>query len=395
MMKPIRTSLQRILPALVLLGAALSCEKEMTLNLKNRTPKIVMNGIIVSDSLIEINVSKSFLYTDTAADKSLLREASLRLFINGDERETMRMTGIDSTRPITPLGYQPLLLQLVFRSTVRPRAGDRVRIEASAEGLPTVWAETVVPLPPDILHVDTATFFTSGKLIRPDYAYSSGSDFGYPDTVSEERDFRNLRIKAEIKVAPSDASQYFMLQTYTRPNGIVEESRVSARRLFLYTDDDPVFLESPPNGILEDILTESNSGMERKHSDKAFFSDNLFRNKRHTLDFSVTNVYEVYTVYEKIEDEWSYFPIYKPIKTEVFHFPLEVSITTLSPELYRYYRKGNDVLNSDAEAFNMFSEPQTSLTNVHNGIGIVGAMSVASAQIDIPPFPGPANVVPK
>ena len=50
-----------------------ACEKEIRLDMGDYRPRIVMNGIITPDSLIEIRVSKSFLYTDTLADKSQLK----------------------------------------------------------------------------------------------------------------------------------------------------------------------------------------------------------------------------------------------------------------------------------------------------------------------------------
>jgi len=43
----------------------------------------------------------------------------------------------------------------------------------------------------------------------------------------------------------------------------------------------------------------------------------------------------------------------------------------------------------------MFSEPEPTLSNVHDGIGIVGAVSGTKALINIPSFPGGREKIPR
>ncbi|MFA7493305.1 MAG: DUF4249 family protein, partial [Proteiniphilum sp.] len=86
---------------------------------------------------------------------------------------------------------------------------------------------------------------------------------------------------------------------------------------------------------------------------------------------------------------------HKQMHTEVLNPPVEVLLNIISPELYAYFRmKGRD-LNSSPLGFVMFSEPEPTLSNVHDGIGIVGAVSGAKAIIDIPPFPGGRERIPR
>ncbi|MDD4460408.1 MAG: DUF4249 family protein, partial [Proteiniphilum sp.] len=105
-----------LLMTLSLLFAA--CEKEIRLDLGNYKPRIVMNGIISPDSLIEVRVSKSFLYTDTFTEKSRLGNATLTLYINGEEREKMVKIGTESNTNHDRLGFQYTALMTLFRSTV-------------------------------------------------------------------------------------------------------------------------------------------------------------------------------------------------------------------------------------------------------------------------------------
>lgn len=376
-----------------------ACEKEIRLDLGDYRPRIVMNGIISPDSLIEIRVSKSFLYTDTLTDKSQLKNASLTLYINGEEREKMMMTGYEQHTDNDRLGFQYTAVMALYRSTIRPQTGDRIRIEASAEGFNTAWAETTIPLPPQINRIDTATFFTPQRImeeINNEYYPGYGVGTLYPDSIHAEELYRNLRIRVSITTPPSKLSQYFMLRLRSSNDRIPDHPDLNGYFLGLYTDDDPIFRESYRNSLLEDLITEGTSYEGVKYFDSAIFSNKLFRNNSYTLDFSITDYYPILTTYKKTGEtsEWGY-PIYVPIKTEVLNPPLEVQFTLISPELYPYFRKGEYDPQSDEESFKLISEPELSYSNVQNGIGVVGAVSAAKLQINIPPFPGEKNRVPK
>lgn len=386
-----------LLMTLPLLFAA--CEKEIRLDMDGYKPRIVMNGIISPDSLIEIRVSKSFLYTDTFTEKSRLGNATLTLYINGEEREKMVKIGTESNTNQDRLGFQYTALMTLFRSTVRPKTGDRIRIEASAEGFNTAWAETTIPLPPQINRIDTATFFTAQRImeeINNEYYPGYGVGTLYPDSIHAEELYRNLRIRASITTPPSKLSQYFMLRLRSCNDRIPDHPDMNGYFLGLYTNDDPIFKESYRSSLLEDLLTEGPSYEGVKYFDSAIFSDKLFRNNSYTLDFSITDYYPILTTYEKTGEttEWGY-PVYIPVKTEVLNPPLEVQFTLISPELYPYYRKGRYDPHSDEESFRQISEPEMTYGNVHNGIGVVGAVSTATAHIHLPPFSGGGNRVPR
>lgn len=373
-----------------------ACEKEIRLDLSDYRPRIVMNGIISPDSLIEIRVSKSFLYTDTFTDKSRLKNASLTLYINGKEREKMMMTGYERHTDNDRLGLQYTAVVALYRSTVRPQTGDRIRIEATAEGFKPAWAETTIPVPPQITRIDTATFFTRQRIMGQINAGYGGYVPRYPDSIYEEELYRNMRIRVGITTQPSDASQYFMLRLRCNNNLVSDHPDLNGYFLGLYTDDDPIFRESYRKSLLEDIITEGSSYEGFKYFDSAIFSNKLFRNNSYTIDLSITDYYPTLTTYEKTGEtsEWGQ-PIYVPIKTEVLNPPLELQFTLISPELYPYFRKGEYDPQSDEESFELISEPEITYSNVQNGIGIVGSISTAKVQINTPPFPGGENRVPK
>lgn len=366
---------------MALLLAITACERVITLNTESYVPRIVMNGILSPDSLIEIKVSKSSLYTDTTLDRSFMDQAALTLFINGIKAETMQRVRVDTVSGSDRLfGYTALVS--VYRSTVYPKAGDRVRVEASARGHLPTWAETTIPTPPTIHRVDTATFFTSKPLISNGYSLS----------LTEEGLYQNMRIKMEVSAGTPGTTRQFLLQTRIMAEEIAEYPGLPSRFLFLYTDDDPVFEESYRSSLLEELLSEGYLEGKKRY-DAALFSNKLFGDNRYTLNFSITDYYYSYTTYEERETEWGY-PVYVAVKTEQFKPPLEVLFTVISPELLPYYREtGHDPL-SDEASFELISEPELTYSNVHNGIGVVGAVSPVKTQINIPPFPGGENSVP-
>ncbi|SFL49832.1 protein of unknown function [Porphyromonadaceae bacterium KH3CP3RA] len=366
--------------SIVLTGTLLSlsaCQKEIHLDMANYKPRIVMNGIISSDSLIEISLSKSFLYTDTLLDRSLLKNASITLFINGVERETMRMVRVDTVHGRDRLfGYTALTG--IYRSTIRPKVGDKIRIEASAGELQPVWAETTIPIPAQILSVDTVTFLTSMHIIHNSYA--DPGDTG-------EGAFRNMRIKMAVSDNPTATKRYFRLQLRLMAEKIEEYPNLPDQYLYIYTDDDPIFEEGYRNSILEDLVSENSPFNDTQYYNSALFSNKLFRDNAYTLDFSIADYYYIHTIYEKKENDniWGY-PIYVPVKTEIFNPPIEVIFTAISPELHPYFREGDFNPDSDKESLKIISEPGITFSNVHNGIGIVGSVSTAKAYINIPPL---------
>jgi len=381
-----------------ILASLAACEKEVRINLDDYTPKIVMNGIISPDSIVEIGVSKSFLYTDTNSTNSLLRNAALTLFINDERRETMQMARVDTLYGRDRLDRPYLAMISVFRSTIRPKVGDKVRVEASAAGFNSAWAETTIPHPPVINRVDTATFFTAKKII------SNSKNAPYnpydPDdfiNLQVEESYRNLRVKMEVSHRSPGRNPYFTLQLSSTFIDPASYSDTVENPLYIYTNDDPIFKENYRNNILEDLISEGTDLKGIKYPDVALFSDKLFRNNSYTLDFSITDYYLVMMTYlEHGEDPGD--AIYNPYDRAILNVlnpPVDVLFTVITPELYPYFQTRDYNPNTDVVGFTMFSEPGLTFSNVHNGLGIVGAASTFSARIDIPPFPGGKNRVPR
>lgn len=99
------------------------------------------------------------------------------------------------------------------------------------------------------------------------------------------------------------------------------------------------------------------------------FSTRLFCNNAYTLQISTTNHYAPDIKVEKDENGTFYYSE----KSSVLNPPIEIRVLSISPDLYLYY-KSNDPGYFDGE-FISLKEPLLTYSNVHNGIGIVGAVA--------------------
>ncbi len=359
----------------ILLSAA--CERQLNVDFSNEKPLIVMHGVVEPGKPISVSVGKSFSILDTDSNAAYLKDAAVELHINGKFVEKMKLDRIDSTA-----SYGSRKGTSHFVSTTHAGIGDRIRIQASAPGLETAWAETVIPAPPTIGKVDTTSYFT---MINTEGSYDP---FGYYnqyyeyEEITREPFLRMLRLQIEVERAKNDDDQYYALYllAVVPPN-----SSYHRRGLFTGTKDDPIFASDPKNSIF-DALFEKNYS----YSGSVFFSDKGFKNNTYTLNVSTYGFYEVNIEYN--EDEDGIPTGYKSHKVE--NLPIEIRISSLSPDWHAYL-KSKEEGSYDTDGMGFISEPKTTHTNVHNGIGFLGAMSHAYKQIDTPPFTGKENEIPQ
>ena len=363
-----------------------SCEKELLPDMSNVSSKIVMNGILSPDSLIEVEISKSYSYFLSGQSPELKQEALLKLYVNGEYKETMQRAEKKNTKGWrAPVSF--------YRATIRPGIGDKIRIEASVDGFESVWAETTIPAPILIEKVDTATFFTQ-KQLTYNYAYL-GDSYGYghkyyeeyADSIKMEPQYRNMRLKVKVKSGRSSSVQNFYLGV-NRMQVASDTAIFYERRLASYTYDDPIFTKNPKKSILNELFGDDSSSKS-----SPIFSDRLFKNDTYALNFSVSGYYISKMTFEEHEVN-EYHKSYRVVDVKVLNPAIEVQIWSISDELKPYFT-GTGLGGYSDEGFSDISEPSTTYSNVHNGIGIVGAISIAKKQIEIEPYPGGINTFPR
>ena len=259
----------------------------------------------------------------------------------------------------------------VFHSEVRPKVGDKVRIEVSAQGFETVWAETVIPKPIQIHQVDTNTFISTNKYgysnnyVIPDDAKSLNMALGINiENPNKEKDgFYSIEIYQEWMIY-----NYWIDEHGWMHPDIIKGSYLNKRRLELNTSREPLFSENAEDEVLSFFLEDGNA------RDRIFFTDKQFVNKQYKLNLSVWGYY--------FHQQYSSGYETKP----VFHDePLIIHILSMSPEMYRANYENHSEMDYYMQ---LFSEPEVTFTNVHNGVGVLGSCSSTKKKVVIPRYRG-------
>ena len=151
---------------------AASCVRDVEIDLGDLPDRIVLNASVSPGKDVRAHASKTWFIMDNVADFGL-PDAKVRVYINGEFRGLMRNDdpkegGGDTGQYVLP--------------GCRVREGDRLRMEAEADGYEPVSGETLIPGGVEIIGVDTSTYQSS--------SYSS----------------RNLRFAVEMN--PADGGYY-------------------------------------------------------------------------------------------------------------------------------------------------------------------------------------------
>ena len=353
-----------------------SCIETLDIDTKDVKPKIVLNGIIEADSAITVRISKTYPFTNDYYENywyrqqtgksekvpNFLPDAVPTVYINDVLQGEMHFQKNDTS--FSSNGS-------VFHSEVRPKVGDNVRIEVSAQGFETVWAETVIPQPIQIHQVDTNTFITKNKYdysdfyVIPDAAKSLNMALGINiENPNKEKDgFFSIEIYQEWMIY-----NYWIDEHGWMHPDIIKGSYLNKRRLELNTSREPLFSENTEDEVLSFFLEDGNA------RDRMFFTGNQFVNKQYKLNLSVWGYY--------FHQQYSSGYETKP----VFHDePLIIHILSMSPEMYRANYENHSEMDYYMQ---LFSEPEVTFTNVHNGVGVLGSCSSTKKKVVIPRYTG-------
>ena len=354
-----------------------SCIETLDIDTKDVKPKIVLNGIIEADSAITVRISKTYPFTNDYYENywyrqqtgksekvpNFLPDAVPTVYINDVLQGEMHFQKNDTS--FSSNGS-------VFHSEVRPKVGDNVRIEVSAQGFETVWAETVIPQPIQIHQVDTNTFITKNK-------------YGYRDSYVIPDDAKSLNMALGINIENPNKEkdgfysieiyQEWMIYYYTywsddnhRVYKTVSDSVYGKRNLNINTSREPIFSENTEDEVLSFFLEDGNA------RDRMFFTGKQFVNKQYKLNLSVWGYY--------FHQQYSSGYETKP----VFHDePLIIHILSMSPEMYRANYENHSEMDYYMQ---LFSEPEVTFTNVHNGVGVLGSCSSTKKKVVIPRYRG-------
>ena len=300
-----------------------SCEDYVTgFEIKDKQTKLVLNGFISPDTLaIHLSKSLSINQSITSGDDVNVSNATVTLYEDNNRIGEMDYVGFADYG--VSLGYYTI-------KGFAPKTGVKYRVEASASGLPGVYAEAIIPDAPEMIKIDTVSsrrkddygndwvFDITAKISNTKtrqnyYGFSAVAeklynlDFSYPYFVRT-----NLRL-----YALNSQAMFFREYSYSTPN--MDENWLSGFSLF---NSD------------KDILTDA---LEMKFFlscyDLSYNSDTLILN---------ISMYD------------------KALYTHLFSLA-----------------KRNSLDEGD-----FFSEQVSVYSNVHNGLGIFGAFNTFQYKID-------------
>ncbi len=353
-----------------------SCIETLDIDTNDVNPRIVLNGIIEADSTITVSISKTYPFTNDYYEN--------HGYGNSESTDTIVPNFLPEAKPIIYINdvlMGEMIFQKndesfsnngsVFHSEIRPKVGDKVRIEVSAQGFETVWAETIIPQPIQINQVDTNTFISENK-------------WGYADSYKIPKDAKSLNMALGISIENpnKDKDGFYAIEVYQEwmiyyyfvdeygwghPD-IITGSNLNKRNLELNTSREPLFSENAEDEVLSFFLEDGNAPY------KVHFTDKQFLNKKYKLNLSVWGYYF----------HQQYNPNYEA-KPAFHDEPIIIQILSMSPEMY--LATNNSYSEMDNVMY-LFSEPEITFTNVHNGVGVLGSCSSTKTRVIIPKYEG-------
>jgi hypothetical protein len=317
---------QKITPAAAILISLLSlpsCEKTIEFTGREQAPLLVINSILSPDTFLTASVSRSVFFLSGDENRAV-EDADIRVFINDEPVGKYAFSHNDSVY----VGESWTGSCSHYLLSCKPRAGDRVRYEASAPNMQSVYCETVIPQAVEIISLETDAV----KDVDNDYdGYGMDFRLKFQDRP-HERNFYRIAVYVENFIHDNDDPSVIHIVKSPVP----------------VTSDDRVLDASVP---VDGILTEE------KPDNYAVFSDELIDGEEYTIKFHSS--------------------LNSPFSTSKKRAVI-VRLLSITEDYYLYLRT---LSTSEAMADVPFAEPVQIYNNISGGIGLLGACSVSEKSV--------------
>lgn len=320
-----------IIAIILMFSILTSCETEIPFNGTITEPMLSVISLPFTDSVIQANVTASRFFLSNENDFKVVDNATVDLYINGTFKENLIAQG-----------------QGNYRSQYIPVEGDIVKLNVSAIGYESVWADATVPLKVAGFQIDSTITRSNTSLII------EGSNYGGSvvrlDTVGTTySNIHNFNIKFSDLAGESNYYRLVVKLTTTANS----YSTVSYQNNF----DDIVFGTKKEN--IDGIFAES------PYDRYTIFSDELIDGKPHTITVSIPVSYDKY--YDRVE-------------TTDYERSVSINLQSISQSYYLYLKSLKALEIADP----FMSEPVQIYTNVNGGLGIMGAGANQQRSFDLP-----------
>jgi len=217
----------------------MACEKIIDIDIPDSERKIVLNGLINPDSLIEVNISRSMSILEDNIFL-FLEDASVSLYEDNVEIGSLQYMGFGDYK----------LLDFY------PAFGSSYRLEVESSGLKSVSAQTELPAPVPFSEIDTSSIENNWG--------ESALKLSFSLQDPQEENFYALSLNATHKVF--DFETFELLDSLTTYQ--------------LYFE-----LSTSGQGNVQDLLVEDNATVY--FNSKVFIADHLFNGKEFNIDLLV------------------------------------------------------------------------------------------------------------
>ncbi len=161
----------------------ISCEKEIKFNGKYQEPKLVLNTLLLKDSIIKVDISSSQFILDYPKPTSLIPGASVKLYKNGTFIEQLTET------------------KEVYCSTHKVESNQNYSIKVAANGFDEITAQTRTPesIAFEIKDTTTVTELYDNQLLEFNIQFN---------LQNSSNKYWSLRCY-EINTNPQDSNDYY------------------------------------------------------------------------------------------------------------------------------------------------------------------------------------------
>lgn len=352
-----------------------ACENEIPYDMGAQKPVLILNAMLDAGNTENL----AHLHLSEGDHIGRINEATLSLFVNGKLAETPRAISPEEEYAhikdqLNKEVYEALLRGVnykKFRLTTALKPGDKIRLEATAEGGKYhVYSEVTVPQPLQSLQVDTATalirdwgrmkYYRQYRITLQDYPNEKNY---YRLEIVNNKDFRCI-----TRTPLEDEKGNFIKDEngdyiYTTSKDTVINYRFGElinREDVILTDGHVTSSDDDENAMFPAI--------ENKYN---VFADNRFSNSSATL--------KVYT--PLYDDNYGIITNLEYTRCYLKH-TIIVRLISLPEIYYRYLQALNCLDDDDYDSALM--EPISMPGNVVGGLGFVGVSSEIKYIIEMP-----------
>lgn len=318
-----------------------SCHKELDYEDLDFEPKIVMNGLIYQDSIIEVNVSRTKSIIEHSEILPFLDNAEVKLFENDVYIEDLSYDSLGN-----------------YHSTVTAKANTHYRLEAKTDEIETAIASFSLRELKDFtlsgIHFEITDTTIRFNDISVDSLFA-GSDV--PPETDTSLSF--IRLKFDIVFVDDAAEEnYYSYENFGNFSALMHTSIYSSEReeitAVLLEDENSTHL-SFQNFHDYDKYYPQGRSTHNGYREGHYISDELFNGK---------------------EVHFSLKTFYFTGKTE----PVEIILYSYPYDFVHFNTTGIRYMNARD---NPFSQPINIYSNVENGTGIVCGISVSRQTINL------------